>query len=158
MNYNMSSVGSKPPQKRSGCVMLAIVGAVAGICSIAIVSCNKDEEVADEEVQEVHSGRSYTNNHYVPGVGYYHAPFGGWFPHRYNHYDSSQGYFYGGGWHNSRDSSPVSSSVPSSETVSRVNSTWRSANPGVVSARKSSIASSRSSSRGGFGSSSRSSS
>lgn len=154
------SFAEKPKQKRSGCVTLAIVGAVAGVCAIAIVSCSKDEEeeVADHEVQEVHSGHSYNNNHYVPGVGYYHAPFRSWFSRPYNDYDSSRGYFYNNAWHKTRDTSPMSSSVPTAETVSQVNSSWRSANPGEVSARKSTIASSRSSSRGGFGSSSRSSS
>ncbi len=148
----------QPKQKRSGCVTLAIVGAVVGVCAIAIVSCSKDDDVADEDVEEVHSGHSYTNNHYVHGIGYYHAPFGGWFSQPYNQYDPSRGYYYGGGWHNTKDASAVTSSVPSAETVSHVNSTWRSSHPAEVSSRKSSIASSRSSSRGGFGSSFRSSS
>jgi hypothetical protein len=41
----------------------------------------------------------YTNNFYVPGVGYYHAPFRAWYPLPYNHFDpQSQRYFYGGQW------------------------------------------------------------
>ena len=156
MSYNKNSAAANPKQKRSGCVTLAIVGVVVGVCAIAFVSC--DDEVSDDEVQEVHSGRSYPNNHYVHGVGYYHAPFGRWFPQQYNSYDPSRGYYYNGGWHGSQDKSSIASSIPSAETVSQVNSSWRSTHPAEVSARKSSIASSRSSSRGGFGSSFRSSS
>jgi hypothetical protein len=41
----------------------------------------------------------YTNNFYVPGVGYYHAPFRAWFSLPYNHFDpQTQRYFYGGQW------------------------------------------------------------
>ena len=36
----------------------------------------------------------YTNNYYVPGVGYYHAPFRAWYVLPYNHYDpQSSRYF-----------------------------------------------------------------
>jgi hypothetical protein len=41
----------------------------------------------------------YTNNFYVAGVGYYHAPFRGWYPFPYNHFDAKTSrYFYGGQW------------------------------------------------------------
>ena len=41
----------------------------------------------------------YTNNFYVPGVGYYHAPFRAWYSLPYNHFDpQTQRYFYGGQW------------------------------------------------------------
>lgn len=158
MSYNQTSGEPKPKQKRSGCVTLLLVGTVVSICSFGIYSCAKDDEVRDDEVTEIENGRSYPNNHYVPGVGYYHAPFGGFFPNQYNQYDASRGFYSNGHWGSTPDKSSVTSSVPSAETVSNVNSAWRSANPGTVASRKSSIASSRSSSRGGFGSSFRSSS
>lgn len=147
--------GSAQPgraQKRSGCVKLVLIGTVVGICGFGIYSCVKEEEVEDEAVTAVSSGSSYSNNHYVPGVGYYHAPFRNWFPFRYNDHDSSRGYFYNGGWHNSPHTSGIASSIPDAGAVSRVNSAWRSANPAEVAARKSSIARSRSTTRGGFGS------
>ena len=156
MSYNQTP--GEPKRKRSGCVTLLLVGTVVSICGFGIYSCVKDDEVSDDEVTEVQKGHSYTNNHYVPGVGFYHAPWGRWFPNRYNDYDPARGYYANGAWNNARDNSPMTSSVPSAETVSNVNGEWRRANPGVVAARKSSIASTRSSSRGGFGSSSRSSS
>ncbi len=41
----------------------------------------------------------YTNNFYVPGVGYYHAPFRAWYTLPYNHFDpKNQRYFFGGQW------------------------------------------------------------
>jgi hypothetical protein len=37
-----------------------------------------------------------TNNTYVPGQGYYHAPYHGWFPYPYNFYRPGFGYYHGG--------------------------------------------------------------
>jgi hypothetical protein len=42
--------------------------------------------------------RTYTNNDYVPGAGYYHAPQHAWFPYPYNYHDPARGYFAGGLW------------------------------------------------------------
>ncbi|HWB03430.1 MAG TPA: hypothetical protein VG796_10425 [Verrucomicrobiales bacterium] len=141
------------PQKRSGCVNLVLIGTVVSICGFGLYSCMRDDdEVSDEEVTEVQSGRSYQNNHYVPGVGYYHAPFNAWFARPFNHYEPGMGYFAGGKWNGSPDNSGITSSYPDLSTVSRVNSQWRSENPGVVASRKAAIATSR----GGFGSSFRS--
>ncbi len=44
-------------------------------------------------------GNAFTNDHYLPYAGYYHAPYRAWFPLRYNHYDpQQQKYFHGGQW------------------------------------------------------------
>jgi hypothetical protein len=157
MSYTKST---QPPRKRSGCVNLVLIGTVVGLCGFGLYSCaaDDDDEVADAEVNEVQNGHVYHNNHYVHGAGYYHAPFHAWFPNRWNDYDPARGYYAGGAWSSTPNASAVTSSVPDSSTVSRVNSQWRSANPSVVSSRKASIASSRSTSRGGFGSFFRSSS
>jgi hypothetical protein len=37
-----------------------------------------------------------TNNTYVPGLGYYHAPYRGWFQFPYNDYRPGFGYYHGG--------------------------------------------------------------
>jgi len=149
----MSMLNPSGTQKRSGCVNLVLVGTVVGICGFGLYSCVRDDdEVSDNEVAEVQNGHTYDNNHYVPGAGYYHAPFHAWFPHRYNEYNSGRGYYAGGAWNSSPNTSAVIASTPDSSAVSRVNSQWRSANPGVVASRKASIASSRSTTRGGFGS------
>ena len=41
----------------------------------------------------------YTNNYYVQGVGYYHAPFREFYKLQYNRYDpETRSYYYGGKW------------------------------------------------------------
>ena len=145
-----SSTGQ--PQKRSGCVTLVLVGTVAGICGLGLYACTREEEVTDEEVTYVSSGTSYPNNHYVSGVGYYHAPFHTWFPIRYNDYDPARGHYHGGNWHPAAHTSGLTSSTPDPAATAQVNRQWRAANPSEVSSRKSAISSSRSTSRGGFGS------
>ncbi len=152
----MSYVEKFNPQKRSGCINLVLLGTVVSLCGYGIHSCSQDEEndwVADSEVTQVQGGHMYQNNHYVHGAGYYHAPFAAWFSRPYNDYDPARGYYAGGNWNSQAYASNITSSVPAGETVSRVNSQWRSANPGLVASRKASIASARSTSRGGFGSS-----
>jgi hypothetical protein len=160
MSYNQTpgNTDTKPKRKRSGCVTLLLAGTVVSICGFGIYACVKDDDVKDDEVEYVSNGRSYTNNHHIPGVGYFHAPFGAWFPHRYNDHDPSRGYYHGGQWNNSPNTSGVTNSVPNYSAVTDANRSWRTANPSAFAAQKSSMAASRSSSRGGFGSSFRSSS
>ena len=44
-------------------------------------------------------GGAYTNDHYGPGAGYYHAPYRAWFPRPYNQFDlQTKMYFHGGRW------------------------------------------------------------
>ncbi len=55
----------------------------------------------------------YTNDYYVPGAGYYHAPFRGWFAYPYNFFDQQrQQYFYGGQWAPSPYESIINISSP----------------------------------------------
>jgi hypothetical protein len=47
----------------------------------------------------VSAGNVYTNNHFLPGVGHYHAPFRNWYAWPYNHFDPQlQRYYAGGLW------------------------------------------------------------
>ena len=140
------------PQKRSGCVNLVLIGTVVGLCGFGLYSCTKDDEVEDKDVNYVNGGHAYANNHHVPGVGYFHAPVRSWFPRPSNDFEPGRGEFAGGGWNAAPNASSIERSNPDPAAVSRVNSQWRSANPGEVASRKASIASSRSTSRGGFGS------
>jgi len=39
----------------------------------------------------------YFNDYYVPGVGYYHAPFHAFFQHPYNYFNATTGDYYFGG-------------------------------------------------------------
>ena len=42
--------------------------------------------------------RTYANNDFVPGVGYYHAPYHAWYPFPFNYHDPARGYYAGGLW------------------------------------------------------------
>ena len=78
--------------KRSRSIRLVLIGGLsAGTLAGCGPSANRSSTLSASDV--------YTNNHYLPGVGYYHAPFRAWYPLPYNHYDPrSQHYFQGGQW------------------------------------------------------------
>jgi hypothetical protein len=64
---------------------------IGGVSAGALSSCTQEAPIRADTV--------YTNNYYVPGVGYYHAPFRAWYSLPYNHFDpQTQRYFYGGQW------------------------------------------------------------
>lgn len=46
----------------------------------------------------VDANTTYPMNHFLPGAGYYHAPFHGWFPMPFNFHDPARGWFRGGQW------------------------------------------------------------
>jgi hypothetical protein len=77
--------------KRSKRIRLVLIG---GLSAGALAGCDSDVRHAPVTQDSV-----YTNNYYLPGVGYYHAPFRAWYPLPYNHFDErSQRFFYGGQW------------------------------------------------------------
>ncbi len=113
----------------------------------------------------VDTNTSYPVNHFLPGAGYYHPPFGGWFPLPFNTHDPARGWFRGGQWQSTAQDSAaekkqsgqvsgftssgtggsgarVTSSRPTPQAVQK-------ANTGAAAQHKSNIQ------RGGFGSSSR---
>ncbi len=60
----------------------------------------------------------YVNDYYVPGVGYYHAPFRRFYPHTYNYYDSRMKmYFFGGQWALFPFQSPINISSPTDDVA-----------------------------------------
>jgi len=64
---------------------------LGGLSASALTGCTSRPSVNVANV--------YTNDFFIPGAGYYHAPFRGWFAKPYNYYDSqNQLYFYGGQW------------------------------------------------------------
>ena len=78
--------------KRSKRIRLVLIGALS---AGALTSCDP----ASSQTARITDQNVYTNNHYVPGVGYYHAPFRAWYPLPYNKFDpQQQRYFYGGQW------------------------------------------------------------
>ena len=65
----------------------------------------------------------YTNDYFLPGAGYYHAPFHGFFPQPYNHYDAARRmYFFGGQWAAAPHRSIVNISAPTPEAAHRAES------------------------------------
>jgi hypothetical protein len=75
--------------KRSRSIRLILLG---GLSAGALAGCSTGKAPISPEAV-------YTNNDFVPGVGYYHAPFCKWYLLPYNHFDPNrQQYFYGGQW------------------------------------------------------------
>ena len=61
---------------------------IGGLSAGALAGCGPDQP------PPLSSDAVYTNNCYVPGVGYYHAPFRAWYSLPYNHFDpQTQRYF-----------------------------------------------------------------
>jgi hypothetical protein len=78
--------------KRSRSIKLVLIG---GLTAGALTSCGPQSA----QRAPITADRVYTNNFFVPGVGYYHAPFRAWYSLPYNHFDPrTQRYFYGGLW------------------------------------------------------------
>jgi hypothetical protein len=74
--------------KRSKSIRLILIG---GLSTAALAGCTPKPSVSAQNV--------YTNNFYVPGTGYYHAPFRNWYSLPYNHFDAQKNlYYYGGQW------------------------------------------------------------
>jgi hypothetical protein len=116
--------------KRSKCIRLVLLG---GLSAGALVGCNQSQAPV------VGADNVYTNNYFVQGVGYYHAPFRAWYIHPYNYFDpQQQRYFFGGQWAPAPHQSITNISPPTSEAVQQ------------AQAQRSDVP------RGGFGSTSRS--
>lgn len=79
----------------------------------AVTGCGPGHQPAVITAENV-----YTNNYYVAGVGYYHAPFRNWYSLPYNHYEpASQRYFFGGQWGAAPHQSFTNISSPLPEVV-----------------------------------------
>jgi hypothetical protein len=115
--------------KRSRAIRLVLVGSLA---TGAWSGCEPGRPAP------VSAAHVYTNNYYVPGVGYYHAPFRAFYQVPYNFYEpKSQKYFFGGQWASAPHLSITNISAPPAEIAQ------------LAEAQRTDIA------RGGFGSSAR---
>ncbi len=113
--------------KRSRTIRLLLLG---GMSAGALAGCKP----ADVRKAPITQNNVYTNDYFVPGVGYYHAPFRAWYPLRYNYYDPQQHrYFFGGQWADAPHQSIINISSPTQEAAE------------MAEVRRSDI------SRGGFG-------
>lgn len=74
--------------KRSKSIRLVLLGSLS---TVMLAGCSQKPSVSTRNF--------YTNNFFIAGAGYYHAPFRGWYVFPYNHFDAQKGlYFYGGEW------------------------------------------------------------
>ncbi|MGA2174338.1 MAG: hypothetical protein ABSH38_05065 [Verrucomicrobiota bacterium] len=95
--------------KRSKRIRLLLIG---GLSAGALAGC------APAGKAPLSTDNVYTNNYYVPGVGYYHAPFRAWYPFPYNHFDArTQRYYAGGRWVPAPFESITNVSSPSPQTA-----------------------------------------
>lgn len=93
--------------KRSKSIRLVLIG---GLSAGALTGCDPKPSVSPTNV--------YTNNFYLPGAGYYHAPFRNWYSLPYNHFDTkAQLYFYGGQWGTKPFESITNISSPTTDAV-----------------------------------------
>ena len=78
--------------KRSRSIRLVLIGGLsAGLAAGCGPSAGTKSPVGTENV--------YTNNYFLSGAGYYHAPFRNWYAWPYNHFDpQTQRYYAGGLW------------------------------------------------------------
>ena len=111
---------------------------VGSLATGALSGCDSGRQPATVSAENV-----YTNNYYVQGVGYYHAPFRAFYQVPYNFYEpKSQKYFFGGQWATAPHLSITNISSPTPEMAQ------------LAESQRTDIARSTVS-RGGFGSSSR---
>lgn len=168
--------------KRSKQIRLVLLG---GVTASALAGCDRtpppppsfapshfEPNTNGVNTNEVSTSGVYTNNQYLPDRGYYHAPYHSWYPHPYNYYLASRGFFHGGRWTPQPFNSPVVVSRPAIDVARALGSSPSSVrapgSPGSASATKSASPSAPSksgggssvggTSRGGFGGSSTASS
>jgi hypothetical protein len=105
--------------KKSSVVVLVISGAM-------LAGCDSSDWSSSE------SSQTYTNNHYVAGRGYYHAPYHSWFPFPYNSYDASRGYYHGGQYTTGPHVSAITSSKPTVSSSAFSRSSTRSSGSSIT--------------------------
>jgi hypothetical protein len=94
--------------KRSMHIRLILMG---GLSAGTLAGCGQKPTLSMENV--------YTNNFYVPGAGYYHAPFRNWYALPYNYFNpGDKKYFYGGKWGFQPFESVTNISAPTMEAAS----------------------------------------
>jgi hypothetical protein len=100
--------------KRSRSIKLVLLGTLA---TGAFHACEPNSP-SSGFASGLSTANIYTNDHYVAGAGYYHAPFRAWYPMPYNTYDGTRKmYYYGGQWWPTPHQSIVNLSSPTDEAI-----------------------------------------
>ena len=103
--------------KRSRRVKLVLIG---GLSAGAVAGCSPSANAPPA----LTISAVYTNNYYVPGAGYYHAPYRAWYSLPYNYFDpQAQRYYYGGQWGPSPEQSITNVSSPTVLAVQQAQGT-----------------------------------
>ncbi len=91
---------------------------LSGVSVGAFSACGAKLPQAGGVTAEISPEVYYANDHFIPGAGYYHAPFHGFFPLAYNHYDPARKlYFFGGQWAAQPHQSIVNLSAPTADAA-----------------------------------------
>lgn len=86
---------------------------LSSLTASAITAC-----VAAAAAPRVTTESFYTTDEQIPGAGFYHAPFRGFFRFPYNHFDAQRKeYFFGGQWADAPHRSIVNISAPTAEAA-----------------------------------------
>jgi len=158
--YEEHHFGVRPARmSREVITPLLVAAGMIGLPLLSGVSqCSRTADMTEEAAADENA--TYANNSFLPGAGYYHAPYQAWFPFPYNFHDPGRGYFRGGQWfptpeeekrtmgvasHPGAMSGFVSSSRPTHEAVLHANAAAATYHATTVT-------------RGGFGGSAHSSS
>jgi hypothetical protein len=90
--------------KRSSSIRLVLLGGFSA-GALAASTAAAEARITPESY--------YTNDYFIGGVGYYHAPFRGFYARPYNDYDAARKmYYYGGQWGPAPHQSIVNISAP----------------------------------------------
>lgn len=97
---NASLQSPREGARRSQRVALVLLGSVGVVGAGLLWDAWQRPSVGGSSSAPVplSADRDYANNDFIPGVGYYHAPYHAWYPFPYNHHDPARGYFAGGLW------------------------------------------------------------
>lgn len=77
--------------KKSTAVTLLISGALMAGCDDRTNWSSGSGNISYDT-----NGVPITNNTFVPGQGYWHEPYHGWYPYPFNYYRPGLGYYHGG--------------------------------------------------------------
>ena len=135
-----ASLQPPPPEdtgRRSKQVALVLLGTMGVIGGVVVWDAWRRAQPdpsattapPDAPTPPVAADRTYQNNDFTPGVGYYHAASQAWFPFPYNHHDPSRGYFAGGLWQAVPFAAGLLSSRPRPDAVTAVNSAFAASPP-----------------------------